>query len=462
MTWTDDITLHVDFALGYGAIETPTPKLALAIGTGTVGVSAAEIGEGAIGVTQNTGYFTIGDATYGRIGTGGRIPGDAVDDSSYTPLESRTRNVTIRQTKTSRFASFDTGTCSITLRDDDRDMDPLNLDGPHVVASTTLLTRGRRVRVYADWMGARRYLFTGFVDLWPSSLEMFESSTRTVECVDWFGLLALYDGYEQTPVGASETVTARIHRLLDIVEVPDQDRDIGTSAVTLSSTTLAGNLLGAVKQAAASDGGHVWVTADGKVTFRSKVEIWGNNATNNVVWTASNVGATVDASSTAVLYSGVPELGESDVYSGIFYARDGGTTQVATDTVIKDRIGWITYERSDLICSTDTQVLDLATFALAAQPRSDQYQAKAVTIRPDVHAAARSMAFTHQLFDRVQVEHAYPVTGLSTVTREGLITGREHVITPTTWTTRFALEDVTDINAFRIGYSVIGGDDFIP
>ena len=467
-SWRDSAVLHVDFALGYGAIEAPPAKYKLAIGTGTVGVSDARIGYGAIGSTQNAGIFTIGDATYGQIGTGGRIPGDGVDDASYTPLESYTKQVTVALKKTSRFTGFDTGTCSITFNDHNRHLDPLNLDGPFVVNGVTQLTRGRRVRVWMDWMGARRYLFTGFVDTWPTKLEMFEASTRTIECTDWFGLLALYDGYEQTPVGAGETVTARINRLLDLVQVPAQDRDIGTSDVTLAATTLAGNLLGNIKAASASDGGHVWVSADGKVTFRSKVEIWAGNAANNTVWTVTNKGATLDADTggTTTLYASVPDVVESDAYSGIFLARDGGTTQLATDSTLKDRIGWITYERSDLVCETDTQVANLATYMLAAQPQDNHFQVSAITVRPDVHAHARSMALAHGLFDRVSVEYASPVSGVSTVTRAGLITGREHTIvtsagTPT-WATRFTLEDVTGLNAFRIGRSVIGSDDFIP
>lgn len=461
MTWKDDITLHVDVALGFGVFGADEASLKLAIGTSSAGVSDARIGYGAIGSTQTAGYFTIGSATYGKIGVAGRIPGDGADEAAFTALEGYARSVLIRRNKPSRYSAYDTGTCSITFHDESRDLDPLNLDGPYVVNSTTLLTRGRRVRISADWGGARRALFTGFVDSWPSQLDMFEAATRQIECVDWFGLLALFDGYEQTPtVGANETVTARIHRLLDLAEVPYLDRDIGTSTVTCQATNLSGNLLQNLRAAAQADGGHIWVSPDGKVTFRSKVEIWSANAANNVVWTLSNDGSAYAAR--APLYAGVPQVRESDAYSIFYLTRNGGSTQIVFDSTLKDRIGPIVYEEGGLISASDTEALNLATYLLNSQPRSEHYQVVGATIRPDVHAYARDMAFNANPFDRVNVKYRYPVPGLAQIDRQALLTGVEHEITPTTWQTRYALEDVTGYGAFRIGVSAIGGDDFIP
>lgn len=461
MSWQSSITLHVDIALGHGALEAESPALKLAIGTGTTDVSDARIGYGAIGSTQTAGYFTIGDADYGKIGVAGRIPGDGWDEAQFTALESLARAVTIRRSKAGRYSAFDTGTCSITFRDETRDLDPLNLDGPYVVAGTTLLTRGRRVRIYADWDGARRYLFTGFVDSWPSSLDMFEAATRTIECTDWFGLLALFDGYEQSPtVGSGETVTARIHRILDMAEIPGTDRDIGTSTITCAATTLGGNVLGQLRQAAATDGGHIWVAPDGRITFRSRTDIWTSTAANTVGWSATNVGA--DVGGTTCLYAATPQVQEHDAYSAFFLARDGGSTQTEIDTTLKDRIGWVSYERTDIIADSDAQVAGLGAYLMASQPRTGQYQVTGVLIRPDVHEEARALALTHNPFDRMSVAYSYPVSGLTAIEREGLITGVEHAITTTTWQTRLTLEDVTGFGAFEIGESAIGGDDFIP
>lgn len=460
MSWKDHINLHVDVALGFGVFGAEVASLPLAIGTGTADVSDARIGFGAIGSEQVEGYFTIGDADYGKIGVAGRIPGDGVDESAFTALESYATNVSIRRNKPGRYSAYDTGTASVVFHDEARELDPLNLDGPYVVSSTTLLTRGRRVRISAEWMGARRPLFTGFVDSWPSRLDMFEAATRQIECVDWFGLLALFDGYEQSPVGAGDTVTARLHRLLDMAEVPATDRDIGNSGVTCQATTLAGNLLGQLRQTAQADGGHIWVSPAGKVTFRSKTDIWQGTAANNVVWSLSNDGSSYG--SRAPLYSGVPQVRETDAY-GIFYlTRAGGSTQIVADTTLKDRIGPIVYEQGDLICQTDTQVLGIATYLLNSQPRTGHYQVGGVTVRPDVHEHAREMALTATPFDRCAVTYKYPVTGLADISREALLTGVEHEITPTTWRTSFALEDVTGFGAFEIGVSAIGGDDFIP
>jgi hypothetical protein len=59
-----------------------------------------------------------------------------------------------------------------------------------------------------------------------------EHQLVTIECIDWFGPLARFNGAAVAAVGASETVTARINRILDAygtAGVATVERDIGTS-----------------------------------------------------------------------------------------------------------------------------------------------------------------------------------------------------------------------------------------
>jgi len=445
MSWLADLPLHVDIALDSGALSAAPPKLKLAIGTGTASVSDARIGHGAIGVTQRTGAFTIGHATYGRIGTGGRIPGDWFAEASFVAVEASCRSVQITRSKPGRLSSFDTATCTIVLNDSSRDFDPLNTGGPYTAGGTTLCRRGRRVRVYTTYEGVRRYLFSGFVDSWSASLTQFEAATRTVECSDWAGLLALYDGYEKPAVGAGETVDVRINRWLDLVEVPATNRDIGTSTVTLQSTTLADNALTAIKQAAACDGGDVWISADGKVTFRSRVAKWASTRTLTTQFAVTNANTLTGTETT---YGGVPEITESDTITGVFLAAAGSTSQIATDTALKDLFGWITHERTDLINSSDADVLALANYLIRSQP-AQPHLVRAVEVRPDIHAHARPLALTSLIWDRVSVTYTAPVASVPTMTSVGLIVGVEHLITAgaaPSWRARFLLEDITGVD----------------
>jgi hypothetical protein len=303
MGWTDHLTLKVELGIAEATGLTAEDAVASAFSTGSGGAGTdGRIGYGSIGATQVAGLFTIGDNTYGKIGVAGRIPGP--NDSLYVDLSSKAKMITTRNQKVSRFSTFDTGICSIEFTDADRSLDPLNLNGPYVINNTTtLLTRGRRVRISAVVDGVTTIpLFAGFVSEWPTSLDMFVDATRTIECYDWFGLLANYDGYQQAPVGEGETVTARLHRFLDVVGVPMKERSIDTSTVTLAATDMSGNLLNNLKDTVAADGGDIWVSADGVITFKSKITIW----TNPAAFKAHTSSATFLASKIFALFIDAP------------------------------------------------------------------------------------------------------------------------------------------------------------
>lgn len=457
MTWTNNITLKVELGIGFGNTGTTAPALGLSTGTGGAGTDG-RIGYGSIGATQTAGLFTIGDNTYGKIGVAGRIP--SATDSRYVDLGSRVTKLDTRQVKPSRFSTFETGTCSIEFTDPDRVLDPMNLNGPYVVNNTTtLLTRGRRVRVKAVIDGVTTIpIFAGFVSDWPSTLEQFVDARRTIDCWDWFGLLAQYDGYAQPPVGAGETVTARLHRFLDVIGVPMEDRAIDTSPVVVVATDMSGNLLNNLKDTVAADGGDIWVSGAGVITFRSKTTIWTNPAINAVQFTFTNTGS---ALSNYVRYAGNPEIQENDIFTGIFVTRkDGPSAVLATNPDLKDQSGWFTLDISSLHM-TDAEALNLATYMLNSQPRGQQRLVRGVIIRPDVHAQART-ALSLSFFDRVKVEHYPPVSGASVISRHALITGIEHTVEAKTWATRFTLQDITGLYSFVIGTSAIGSTDFIP
>lgn len=458
MSWSDSATITVEMAIGLGAIEESDAALVLEIETETAGTSSAALGTASIETSwSGLGWFTIEDDPDGKIETGGLIADETVSESDWVDVTASVSAQTIRHLKPSRFGAFDARTATLTLLDDEtRTWDPLNMSGPYVAGSTSLLREGMRVRVTATYGGVSTRLFTGFVAAWPVSLGTWPAAEVVVECHDWFALLARAQTAELgVAVGSGETVDARIHRILDAASVPLVERDIGTSTVTCQATTLGGNALSMLRAAAASDGGEIWVAPDGRVTFRSWAEMWTSDQRNLTQWTLTNAptGAAAECD-----YDGDPLVSNDlrDTISRAILQRVGGAEQDAVDSGLLALYGSRAFSRTDLVNSSDTAVLDLAAAIVATQPTMP-VRISSVTIRPDIHTSALTMALAARLFDRVTVSHEQ-ITG-DTLVRDALVVGVEHRIEDVRWATTLTLQDCTDLIVFTLGTSEIESVD---
>jgi hypothetical protein len=468
-----DVGLRVEFAVGVGVggAGATMPANVLEIETSTAGGTSA-IDEGRIETAfGGIGGFVIDDPVLGLIETGGVIPDELVPEADWVDATcDLTRLVVELPRRASRLASFDNGSASISLSDVDRRWDPLRASadvntGEFAVAGRTLLRRGVRTRVVARHDNEDVPLFTGFVDEWPTTATFHALATREVRCHDWFGVLAGRDRLAVAPVGAGETVTARLHRLLDQAAVPAEERDIGTSTVTLQATTLAQNLLTELKMTAACDGGDLWVTPSGVITFRSRSEMMQDGRR----WAAQHI-ATNDYAEPGkpppgtvidLLVATPPQLTQRDgTFSRIELARPGGTAQAVEDAALIDEIGVRSFARSDLLVETDAQVMELAQATMLLQPTA------IVGVRQVVHDLSvrdqtRREALRRTVGDRIGLRWTDPVL-VNTVRLEGVVAGGRHEIEmPASWQATFVLDDQTDIAPFAIEDSAIEGPHFI-
>lgn len=91
----------------------------------------------------------------------------------------------------------------------------------------------------------------------------------TVTCADAVSVLSQMELAAVTAVGAGETASARITRILDAAGWPVGDRDISGGGVALAATTLQGSVWDQVGQVIDAEIGDCWVRADGVVAFRT-------------------------------------------------------------------------------------------------------------------------------------------------------------------------------------------------
>ena len=425
--------------------------------------------------------FTIEHPTLGKIETGGSIASGIVPEFSWVDVTAvgstdlAVERITVRSCRrSSRMSSFDAGEAQFEVADPDRRWDPVRASALEVglrgewvdAAGRTKLRKGTRARIGARFRNEDRWLFTGFVSDWPTALSSDRDAVRTVRLHDWFGILAKTDRVAQpTIIGTGETVSARINRLLDFAGVPASERDITASTVTMQGTYLGGNLLTEIKAAAACDGGDLWVTSEGIVTFRPLSVMMQERRR----WAAQMVGTNDAAlSSTGAYVSPVevlpdvpPDIRQAeDIFGRIELARAGGTVQAVEDATILAIIGKATFTRTDFLLETDAQVLALAQAELGLQPREPVGLAE-VEIDITTDRQARPHAFDREVGDRIGVRWRDPVLG-STLTREGLVAGITHEIEANKkWRVTFTTQDASNLAPFQIGVSGIEAGNFI-
>jgi hypothetical protein len=173
---------------------------------------------------------------------------------------------------------WEVGTATITFDNRDGLFDfPLSM--ADLADDPTLLSvrPGRSVRVGVQIGGdPPQMLWAGYIDACNPAYDAVEGARMIVECIDAKGdagrteVAALATG-----VGAGETVTARINRVLSAAGWPTYRRAVETSGVTLIATELGGQAVDLLNVAADSAGGGVFgdlgvADGDPRVAFKGR------------------------------------------------------------------------------------------------------------------------------------------------------------------------------------------------
>ena len=130
---------------------------------------------------------------------------------------------------------------------------------------------GRQIRVGMSLDGADPvWLWRGFIDAANPTYDPVLHDVVELSCVDAKGQAGKVDlGTVEPAVGASETVTARINRVLDAAAWYTH-RDIAAGSTTLQATTLGAKVVDLIDVAADSAGGAVFGDTRGMVVYRGR------------------------------------------------------------------------------------------------------------------------------------------------------------------------------------------------
>ena len=311
---------------------------------------------------------------------------------------------------------------------------------------------GRKVQISAlpnpDDPELRVHLFTGRID---ERTDQYDDSgfalTTVLNLIDTLGELGQSNPPMLTTPTGVQTTDERIHAVLDIAQIDEDERDIQTGVHTMQASYLAQTALEESQRAADSEGGAFFAAPDGKLTFKRRDWLSTDPRSTEVQgylgFETLPPEAGPDAPQ-AFIISGSVVISETlaRVRNDIQFSREGGTMQWVFDPVSIGSVGIRSYKRTDYQNNTDAQVLFLAERNLEAQSEA-RFRVQSVAIQanadPDNEDLNR-LFYDTQFGDLVAVE-IQTMHGWRIPDRLTHVIGIAAHITVEDWTVVLTLDD---------------------
>lgn len=396
-----------------------------------------------VGLTTGAGvsptYLRLDDPVAGLLDLHVLAPPDVFMDLSVdSDGAQRVMALDISRSSTQgagQLVEYATGTLTLTLRDDNGDLDPTNIAEP---------IPGIWINVAKIWAGTVYPLFNGTIDSWLPEHRYPDQAVVVITASDGLASFAGYSRGAVTPTGAGATSGARITAVLDGIGWPAGARSIDAGTVTVAASDFSGNALDEMRNVATAEVGDLWVTAEGKIRFRSRYNLY-------TAVTSRTVQGTFGGNAAGGELPWVGQLGlsydRSTMINLVRASRPSGAVTEVGDEVSRSRYRDKTHEQLDLVLSDDAQVATWATFVLA---RDSVPKLRFTDVTIDVRAneaALYPQVLTRDFGDRIAVVRRPP--GVTADTRECYIRGIHHSFqAPLQWQTTWELEPAVLGNPF--------------
>jgi hypothetical protein len=412
---------------------------------------------GFVPTTPGTGNLTLllDDGVNGLLDTDELAGADVwTDITTYVQSGTTTRTMT-RQL--GPLVQFQGGTATLVLNNSDGRFDPANLTGPYVAAGATQVRPMIPVRVRAIWDGTTYYLYSGFAISWTPPAENFGPAydQTTLVCSDAFRaftgtqLATLVSG-----VGASELSGARISRIL--LAAGWYTTAQGMSVISagdsaMQATTYGSDALSLMQLTADSELGELYVDGQGRVVFRARRDVLQDTRSNTVQGVFGGSPGTSHPNGTEVEATLLARPDDDTTMFNDIQAQNVGSVnlqEVKDATAIAKYLFPRTYQRTDLILTTDTDALSWANYVgyLAA---GDEFRFDQLTITPGVDPAdLYPQVLGRELGDLIEVWKRPP--GVTAYSKDVFVRGITHTFTPTWWQTVWDTQ-----NAARYSFLVL-------
>ena len=388
--------------------------------------------------------FTLDDPVNGVLGTG--LLSDSSAPALVLNLTDVTRQIQIRRGRNIARDTYEAGTCTVRIFDQNGRFNPQNTSSDIYGYLTPL----RKLRISAEYSGVTYYLFSGYTTDYVYTYDQAENvSYVDINASDAFRLFAMATLTTVTGQAAGQDTGTRIGKILDTVDFPLTMRSLDTgNTLTQADPATTRTPLAAIKNAETSEQGAFFVSPEGNVVFKNRAN------------TISSAGATPTAFNQT---GGIP-------YKNLVFAFDdklivnqstvtrlSGSPQTYTDAASLAEYFPHVVNFSDLIVQTDAEAANIAAIYVGTRSSTTiRIDTMIVDLYDPLVPSDTMMALDY--FDNVVITNIQPDG--STITKNLQIQGINWEITPNSWTGNYTtLEPITD--GFIIGnstYGIIGED----
>jgi hypothetical protein len=383
--------------------------------------------------------FTIGDPVNGVIGVSqfasSEVPEPVID------LSAQTRQITIRRGRNIMRDTYESGSCTVRVIDQNGDFNPQNPASPYFGFLTPL----RKIRVAATTDTTQAFLFSGYVTdykyTYPQGQEL---GYVDITSSDAFRLFAMANVSTVASATAGQTTGTRIDKILDQVDFPSSMRfiDAGSTTVQADPATTRSSL-SAIQVAEFTEQGAFFVRADGEVEFKDRSDVVGSLAPAPIEFNQT----------TGIPYSDLRFAFDDKliINSATMKRVDGATVSANnTDSIAKYFPHGMNVE--NLIAQTDAQVQDIADIYVATRAETT-IRIDAMTVDLLDPNVPTDTMIGLEYFDNLEITNVQPdsSTIVKTLQAQGLawdITPNSMKVTVTT------LEPI--VEGFIIGSSTYG------
>jgi hypothetical protein len=383
--------------------------------------------------------FTIGDPVNGIIGVSqfasSEVPEPVID------LSAQTRQITIRRGRNIMRDTYESGSCTVRVIDQNGDFNPQNPASPYFGFLTPL----RKIRVAATTDTTQAFLFSGYVTdykyTYPQGQEL---GYVDITSSDAFRLFAMANVSTIADSGSGQTTGTRIDKILDQVDFPSSMRfiDAGSTTVQADPATTRTSL-SAIQVAEFTEQGAFFVRADGEVEFKDRSDVVGSLAPAPIEFNQT----------TGIPYSDLRfAFDDKLIINSATMKRVGGATVSAnnSDSIAKYFPHGMNVE--NLIAQTDAQVQNIADIYVATRAETT-IRIDAMTVDLLDPAVPTDTMIGLEYFDNLEITNIQPdgSTIVKTLQAQGLawdITPNSMKVTVTT------LEPI--VEGFIIGSSTYG------
>ena len=390
--------------------------------------------------------FTIGDPVNGVLGVGELSDQNA--PSLIIDLTSVTRAIKINRGRNIPRDTYEAGTCTVRIFDQDGRFNPQNTSSDLYGYLTPL----RKLRISSQYNGEDYYLFSGYTTDYVYTYDQAENvSYVDINATDAFRLFAMATVATITGQANGQDTGTRIAKILDTVDFPNSMRTLDTgNSLTQADPATNRTSLNALINVETSEQGAFYISPEGNAIFK--------NRTNTI---SSAGGTPIQFNQTG----GIPyknlifAFDDKLIVNNCTATRVGGTAQTYVDADSVATYFPHSVSFSDLVVQTDADAANIAAIYVSTRSTTT-IRIDRMTIDLYDPSVPSDTILTLDYFDNVLISNIQPDG--STITKNLQIQGVSWDITPNSWTGNFiTLEPITD--GFIIGNSTYGvlGDDIL-